>query len=112
MVRSFCCIALCLFAFSTSRFAKAQKHINRTGYVTHLNPPSSFQFNQQQVTIIPSTKVAVFDDNGKINEEPFSIQAISLGAHVSLSGTEDLQTHVITAKRVELFKDRPQVKVS
>lgn len=102
MVRSSLWIFLCLTAFSFSPSANAQSHVTRDGYVTHLDPPASFKLNQQQVVTTRSTSL-IIGGAGPSNEEIFHLYSLSPGTHVSVSGTEDKQTHAITAKRITIF---------
>ena len=103
MVRSFRCFAFCLFVLSIPYSIKAQSHVSRIGYVTQLGQPASFLLNQQQVITTPSTTLVSHMTNPP-TEEDFSINRISVGGRVMVSGVEDKQTHVITARRIELVE--------
>lgn len=102
MIRSLLWIFLCLTAFSFSPSTNAQTHVTRDGYVTHLDPPASFRLNQQQVVTTTSTSLIIGSAEPS-NEEIFHLYFLSPGTHVSVSGTEDKQTHTITAKRITIF---------
>ncbi|MGC1300144.1 MAG: DUF5666 domain-containing protein [Alloacidobacterium sp.] len=102
MVRSSLWISLCLTAFSISLSTKAQSRVTRDGHVTHLDPPSSFRLNQQQVTTSPSTTLVIGTSNLS-DERAFDLYSLAPGVHISVRGTEDPQTHVITAKRITIF---------
>lgn len=105
MIRLFCCFFLCLLISASALEASSQKKVSRDGYVTHLNPPSSFQLNQQRVVVTPATKL-VLDRTVPPIEEDFSFDWASPGKHIEVSGVEDAQTHVLTAKRVEVVRWR------
>lgn len=103
MVRSFFCFAFCLFVFSMPHSTQAQSHVTRDGYVTHVDPPSSFRLNQQKVLTTPSTSLNIGGADPS-NERTFDLYSISVGKHVSVSGVEDKQTHVITAKKITIVE--------
>jgi hypothetical protein len=102
MVRSSLWISLCLTAFSISFSINAQSHVTRDGYVTRLDPPSSFWLNQRRIVTTSSTTVAT-DTSSSVDEAKFSLGIISPGRHVIVSGVEDKQTNIITAKRIEVL---------
>jgi Domain of unknown function (DUF5666) len=102
MVRSSLWIFLCLTVFSISSSTNAQSHVTRVGYITHIDPPSSFRLNQQQVATTASTSISRGTSDPS-SEQTFELYAISPGMQVSVSGTEDKQTHVITARRITIF---------
>src|SRR5277367_2121047 len=110
MVRSSLWIFLCLTAFSISTSTNAQTHVTRDGYVTHIDSPSSFRLNQHQVITTPSTTIKISTDPPI--DAPFSIDSISPGAHITVNGIEDKQTHVITAKKVDRVESSSLTHIS
>jgi Domain of unknown function (DUF5666) len=103
MIRSFCCFVSCLFLLSLSSFINAQSHVKQDGYITHIDPPSSFRLNQHQVETTPSTSLIIGTVNPSNQEQTFQLYSISVGMPVSVSGVEDKQTHVIKAKSIAIF---------
>jgi len=101
MVRSFFCCTLCLFSVLTVFPAVAQSKINLDGYVTHIEAPASFRLNQRPVVVTSSTTFVPDINTG--NEISFSLGMISAGKRITVRGVEDKQTHIVTAKKIEVI---------
>ncbi len=102
MVRSFFCSLFCLVFALVAGSVEAQSKVSVDGHVTRLEPPISFRLNQQLVVTTPSTTFVIpSDPNGSQEDINFSLGLISIGKRIVVRGVEDLQTHTITARRIE-----------
>ena len=104
MVRSSLWISLCLAALSVCPSTNAQSHIKLDGYITHIDPQSTFRVNQHQISTTPRTDLVIGTPGPSNPERNFSPYSISVGMPVSVSGVEDKQTHIITAKRITIIE--------
>lgn len=100
MVRSLLRAVFCLLFLFPVAILNAQSKVSMEGYVTHLDPSASFHLNQRLVITTPSTTFGTNVSTSTL-EVPFSLGMLSPGKYVLVHGTEDKQTHVITAKEIE-----------
>lgn len=111
MIRFACCLSFSIFALILAPAVLAQAHVTREGYVTGLTPPAGFKLNQQRVVTTSSTQLKI-NATSPPTFLTFSSDSIAPGSHVFVHGAEDAQTHVITAKEVELMEGGARIKLS